>query len=344
MAFNFYQEGGSNQQPQQPQGARRGGGTFHVSPKLIVGIILAIILVVLVMTSFFVVDQTEQSVVLRFGKYLKTVGPGLQFKLPFGIDKNFNVPTQVVQTMTFGYRASDSTFKLGTDYSNESIMLTGDLNIIDIEWIVQYKINNPYEWLFQVENKESTIHDVSRSVMNQLVGDLPILSVMTDERTSIEVDAQDMMQAIFDRYHLGVQVVTVKLQNIVPPAGTVQDAFEDVNKSIQDMNRLINEGKQSYNSAIPSAQGEASKMILVAQGYAAERVNEATGDVARFEAVRQEYQNSKDITKTRLYIETMEKVFAAENADKMTFIDKNIENFLPVSNIATGAAITGGTK
>jgi membrane protease subunit HflK len=340
MAFNFYQQG-SNPQPEQTGPKKT---MHHVSPKLLVGIIIAVLLVVIIMTSFFVVDQTEQAVVLRFGKYTKTVGPGLQFKLPLGIEKNYNVPTQVVQTMTFGYRSSDSTYKISSDYENESIMLTGDLNIIDIEWIVQYKITDPYAWLFQVQDKQSTIHDVSRSVMNQLVGDLPILSVMTDERTSIEIEAQDMMQKIFDRYSMGVKVVTVKLQNIVPPEGTVQDAFEDVNKSIQDMNKYINEGKQSYNSEIPAAQGEASKMVLVAQGYASQRVNEATGDVARFSAVQKEYENSKEITKMRLYIETMEDIFSPENAGKLTLIDKNLDNFLPISTIQTGAAAEGGAK
>lgn len=338
MAFNFYQQGDGPQDGRPSGGARR--RSIHISPKLIVGVLAALALVLVVLTSFFVVDQTEQSVVLRFGKYNKTVGPGLQFKLPLGIDKNYNVPTQVVQTMTFGYRTHDTSFKLGGDYKNESIMLTGDLNIIDIEWIVQYKITNPYNWLFKVHDKQSTIYDVSRSVMNQLVGDLPILSVMTDERTAIEIEAQKMMQEIFDRYGLGVQVVTVKLQNIVPPEGAVQDAFEDVNKAIQDMNKFINEGKQSYNSAIPAAQGEASKMILVAQGYAAERVNEANGDVARFSAVQKEYENSKDVTRTRLYIETMEEILQGEGSEGLYLVDKNLDNFLPVSAIP----VEGGSK
>lgn len=336
MAFNFYQppQGDYQQAPNQPKPHK----TISISPKLLLGLIIAIVLVAVVLSSFFVVDQTEQAVVLRFGKYTKTVGPGLQFKLPLGIEQNYNVPTQVVQTMTFGYRPSGSNYRVGTDYTNESIMLTGDLNIIDIEWIVQYKITNPYNWLFQVSDKPTTIHDVSRSVMNQLVGDLPILSVMTDRRVTIEEEAQQMMQDIFDRYKMGVQVVTVKLQNIVPPEGAVQDAFEDVNKAIQDMNRLINEGKENYNSLIPAAEGEAAKAILQAQGYAAERVNQASGDVARFMAVQEQYESSKDITKTRLYIETMESVLSSQEGS-ITLIDKNVENFLPLSSITSG-----GTK
>jgi membrane protease subunit HflK len=322
------------QQPPRP--ARK---TNNVSPKLIVWIIVAIVLVMLVLSSFFVVDQTEQSVVLRLGKYNRTVGPGLQTKIPLGIESSYNVPTQVVQTMTFGYRANSSNTPLfgNSDYPNESLMLTGDLNIIDVEWIVQYKIEDPVKWMFNVESRETTIRDISQSVMNQLVGDLPILSVMTSERTSIEVLAQENTQKIFDNYNLGVRVVTVKLQNIVPPVGEVQDAFEDVNKAIQDMNRLINEGKENYNKVIPSATGEANKIIQIAQGYAAERVNQATGDVARFNSVREVYEQSKDITRTRLYIEAMEAIVNPTEGGSVTLIDKNLKNYLPLQML-------GGTE
>jgi membrane protease subunit HflK len=322
------------QQPPRP--ARK---TNNVSPKLIVWIIVAIVLVMLVLSSFFVVDQTEQSVVLRLGKYNRTVGPGLQTKIPLGIESSYNVPTQVVQTMTFGYRANSSNTPLfgNSDYPNESLMLTGDLNIIDVEWIVQYKIEDPVKWMFNVESRETTIRDISQSVMNQLVGDLPILSVMTSERTSIEVLAQENTQKIFDNYNLGVRVVTVKLQNIVPPVGEVQDAFEDVNKAIQDMNRLINEGKENYNKVIPSATGEANKITQIAQGYAAERVNQATGDVARFNSVREVYEQSKDITRTRLYIEAMEAIVNPTEGGSVTLIDKNLKNYLPLQML-------GGTE
>ncbi|MDX9982951.1 protease modulator HflK, partial [Sphaerochaeta sp.] len=166
------------QQPPRP--ARK---VNNISPKLVIWIIVAIVLVMLVLSSFFVVDQTEQAVVLRLGKYNRTVGPGLQTKIPLGIEASYNVPTQVVQTMTFGYRQNNSTSPLfgNTDYTNESLMLTGDLNIIDVQWIVQYKIEDPVKWMFNVESRETTIRDISQSVMNKLVGDLPILAVMTSQ-------------------------------------------------------------------------------------------------------------------------------------------------------------------
>lgn len=317
---------------------------LQISPKLILAAVGVVLLIAIVMSSFFVVDQTEQAVVLRFGKYNRTVGPGLQTKLPLGIDKNYTVPTQVVQTMTFGQssqRTNYGTMFIDTQ-TNESTMLTGDLNIVDVQWIIQYRIEDPYKWLFKVNERENTIKDISISIINQLVGDLPILAVMSSERTAIEVESQEKLQATFDSYDLGVRVVTVKLQNIVPPVGEVQDAFEDVNKAIQDMNRLINEGKQSYNREIPRAQGDASRLIQIAEGYAAERVNNAQGDVARFTAVREAYEASKEITAQRLYIETLEMLLSeASQGGSILLIDKTLENFLPLSNIQT---TQGGAK
>ena len=238
----------------------------------------------------------------------------------------------MLQHMFFGYRGTDP---YGTSLSgafltpDESMMLTGDLNIVDVEWIVQYRINDPRKYLFSIHDQETTIRDISQSVMNQLVGDLPILAIMTSERTNIEYEAQSAMQEIFDRYDSGIDIVAVKLQNIMPPEGEVQDAFEDVNKAIQDMNTLINEGKQYYNQEIPAAQGEADKIISEAEGYAAERINMAKGDTARFSAMLEEYEKDKETTSQRLYIETMEEVLDNGNGN-ITLIDKNLDNYLPL--------------
>lgn len=300
-------------------------------------VLIAIVLIALAAaaTSFFSVDQAENAVVLRFGKYQRTVGPGLQMKIPFGIEKNINVETQIVKTLTFGYRATDPS---GTSLTNarvnqeESMMLTGDLNIVDVEWIVQYRVADPKAYLFSVRDKETTIRDISQSVMNQLVGDLPILAVMTDQRTQIEYDAAEAMQKLFDRYGFGIDIVAVKLQNIMPPEGEVQDAFEDVNKAIQDMNGYINEGKQYYNQQIPAAEGEADKIISEASGYAAERINRAEGDTARFKEMLAEYSANGETTAKRLYIETMEEILSADSRT-VTIIDKDLENFLPIRSL-----------
>ena len=210
-------------------------------------------------------------------------------------------------------------------------MLTGDLNIIDVEWIIQYQITDARAWLFNVEDQHKTIRDISQSVINMLVGDRTIFDVIGAERANIELQGQQLMNDLYKSYGLGVRVTTVKLQNIVPPKGSVQDAFEDVNKAIQDRSRLINEGKEAYNQAIPKASGEAQQTIQEAQGYATARVNQARGDVARFLAVLGEYRQAPDVVRTRLYYEMYDQVFGgAEGTD---LIDKNLKNFLPLKSM-----------
>ena len=296
---------------------------------LIIGLLLAVIVLG---SSFFIVDETEQTVITRFGKYYRTAGPGLQFKLPLGIDKCYSVPVKVVQTEQFGFKTikSGRENEYRNNITNESTMLTGDLNIVDVEWIIQYRIVDPRQWLFGVMEKNQTIRDISRSVINSLVGDRAILDIMGAERSSIENSALEMMNENFRQLGLGINVITVKLQNIIPPSG-VQDAFEDVNKAIQDMNRFINEGKEAYNSEIPKAQGEADRRIQVAEGYAAERVNMAKGDVARFNSVYDEYRRSPKVTKDRIYLETMNEIFGSDT--KPVLIDGKLDNVIPVKNL-----------
>ncbi len=302
------------------------------TPAVFIWLIILVVAVIAGFSSFYVVDETENAVITRLGKYTQTVGSGLHAKLPFGIDKSYTVPVKVIQTEQFGFK----TVKAGrnNEYKNnigaESTMLTGDLNIVDVEWIIQYRIVDPKQWLFGVYEKQSTIRDISRSVINELVGDRAILNVMGSERTSIETLALDMMNENFTQLGLGISVIAVKLQNIVPPSG-VQDAFEDVNKATQDMNRFINEGKQAYNAEIPKAQGEADRILQVAEGYAAERVNMAKGDVARYNAVYEEYKKAPKVTKERIYLETMDEIFGSET--KPELIDSELENLVPVKNL-----------
>ena len=307
----------------------------YIKPSYVIGVLVAILIAFIFFSSMFIVDQTEQAVITRFGAYYKTLEPGLQFKIPI-IDKKFIVPgNKVVQTEQFGFKTTKS--GVNNQYQNnitsESTMLTGDLNIVDVEWIIQYRIVDPRAWLFTVQEKKQTIRDISRSVINTLVGDRAILDVMGRERSNIEANAVEMMNRQFTNLGMGINVFAVKLQNIVPPSG-VQDAFEDVNKAIQDMNRFINEGKESYNAEIPRAQGEADRQIQVADGYASERVNRAKGDVARFNSVYEEYRKAPAITRQRLYLETMEEVFNAQAKDKKpALIDKEIDNMLPIKDL-----------
>jgi membrane protease subunit HflK len=309
------------------------------SPKAVVPIVLVIALMIFLGTSVYIVNQAEEAVITRFGKFTATKGPGLQFKLPFGIDHAYTVNVKAVQTEQFGYRTVKS--GISSTYSgeiSEATLLTGDLNIVNMEWVIQYRIVDSKAWLFNVNERTRTIRDVSRSVINMLVGDRAIMDIMSPERSAIETAGAELMNETFRSYGLGIYVIVVKLQNVDPPAG-VQEAFDDVNKAIQDMNRLINEGQQVYNEEIPKARGEAERVVQVAQGYAAERVNRAKGDVARFNAVYDEYRRSPEVTRQRLYYEMIEDVF--NNEEGMKIVDRNLRNFLPMLNLGGGAGTSG---
>jgi modulator of FtsH protease HflK len=329
--------------------------SFRLNGRALSIVLIVLILVGIATTSFFVVDQTEEAVVTRLGRFNRTAPPGLHFKLPFGIEQNYNVPTQQIQNMQFGFRVESSgqnTVFSSADFPEESIMLTGDLNIVDVEWIIQYRISDPEAWLFNVADPLKTIRDISQSVVNRLVGDRSIIDVLGDERPQIEILAQEQMNGVFTGYGLGATVTAVRLQNIVPPAGRVQDAFEDVNRAVQDMNRLINEGRQQYNEEIPRARGEAEQVVQIAQGYAAERVNRSRGDAARFNNVLAEYRNDPQTTRTRLYYEMIEDVFLPSqdsSGDDIAgrsvpdLIDRNLSNFIPLLNLDPATSgVTGG--
>lgn len=303
-----------------------------VGPAMLFWLIVLALGVVAGFSSVYVVDETENAVITRFGKYQQTVGSGLHVKLPFGIDKNYNVDIKTLRAEQFGFK----TVKAGrnNEYKNniaeESEMLTGDLNIVDVEWVIQYKVTDPKQWLFNVYEREQTIRDISRSVINTLVGDRAIFDVISSDRSTIQNLAQEQMNENFKALGLGINVTTVQFQNVVPPV-EVQAAFEDVNKASQDMKRLINEGKEEYNKEIPRAQGEADRQIQVAEGYASERVNMAKGDVARFNAVYEEYKRSPKATKERIYLETMAEIFGSDK--KPELIDSELENLVPVKNL-----------
>ena len=305
-----------------------------LSPKVILFVIGGILVLIFLGTTVFIVDQTEQAVITRFGRFVGTREPGLHFKLPFGIDRNYTVNVRTVQTEEFGFRTMrGGNFPTYSSQTAESIMLTGDLNIVDVEWIIQYRVIDPKAWVFNVHERRETIRDVSRSVINMLVGDRAIMDIMGIQRSDIESEALVIMNESFNRYNFGINVIAVRLQNVTPPSG-VQQAFEDVNRAIQDRERLINEGQQSYNEEIPRARGEAERMIQVAQGYATERVNRANGDIARFNSVYDEFRRAPDVTRQRLYYEMIEEVF--KNEDGMTIIDRNLRNFLPLMNLGGG--------
>jgi len=299
----------------------------------IIAAAVAVVIIILGFFSFTVISTTDNGVVTRFGKYNRTLESGLHIIIPV-IERVYHIPVTTVQKEEFGFRttlASDRS-QYRNNILRESLMLTGDLNIINVEWTVQYKIVDPKAWLFNVEENEriNTIRDVSSAAINSMIGDLTILDVMGTARDTIQFSARDMMNERYKQLGLGISVTSIQLQNVIPPE-EVQQAFEDVNIAIQDMDRMINEGKEAYNNEIPRAKGEADKLIQEALGYASERVNKAEGDTARFNAVYEEYVKAPDITRRRLYLETLNAIFA--NTDKVTFVDKNLKNFLPLKNL-----------
>lgn len=309
---------------------------FNLKPKFVILLIVLAVAAWGLFQSVFIVDQTEEAVVLTFGKYSRTEGPGMRFKFPL-IEDNFNVPTKAVQKMDFGFRTGGADFFGGedtkTDFHDESTMLTGDLNIVDVTWIIQYRITDARAWLFNLDadSREKTIRDITQAVVSQLVGDRAILDVLGNERQAIETQATDLINERFAFYGIGVLVTGTQLKDIFPPKGNVRDAFDDVNAAFQDMNKLINQGRETYNKRIPEAAGEAQQAIQVAQGYATERVNRANGDVARFKAVLGEYRRAPEVTRNRLYLETMETVF--KSADSTDLVDKKLSGFLPVKTL-----------
>jgi membrane protease subunit HflK len=311
-----------------------------VNPGTISMAVVIILVLIFLGTSLYIVDQAEEAVITRFGKYHSTTGPGLHFKLPFGVDRTYLVSVKNVQTEQFGFRTLTSGFapRYSGDQSMAS-MLTGDLNMVDVEWVIQYRIVDPVAWAFNVMERTQTIRDVSQSVINMLVGDRAIMDIMGFERNAIQTAGADYMNEAFRSFGLGINVIAVQLQNTDPPQN-VQAAFDDVNRAIQDRNRLINEGQQAYNETIPRTKGEADRLLQVANGYATERINRAEGDVARFSSVFEEYRRSPDVTRQRLYYEMIEDVFKGD--ESTVIIDRRFNNFLPLRDLGSNASAGSG--
>ena len=289
------------------------------------------ILALILISSIYTVQANENAVVSRFGKYAGTKGPGLQFKLPF-IDTVEKVKVDYQYKQEFGFRTLRPGVKTQyatRGYENESWMLTGDLKIAEVKWVVQYKIKDAKDYLFNVKNVENTIFDVSEAAVRLMIGDRSFTEVLQAERESVAIEARKYMQQLLDEYKSGVSIQLVQLQGVVPPE-PVADSFNEVNRAKQEQETLINEAKQAYNKTIFLVEGQAEKIITEANGYAIERTNEAKGDVALFESILSEYNKAPQITKDRLYIEMMETVLS-NNKNKI-IVDKDIENLVPFLN------------
>lgn len=287
----------------------RGPGPGSVSGGQIATIAGVIILAWAVLSSWYTVQPEERAVVKRFGSVIGITDPGLHFKLPFGIDRVQLVATERVLKEEFGFRTESVTplersrFADET-FPSESLMLTGDLNIIQVEWVVQYRIGDPIRYLYGMRVPTRTLRDLSESVMRRIVGNRIGSDVLTVGRVEIANTARDEIQEAMDRYDNGIRIITVELQDVVPPP-RVQPAFNEVNEARQELERMINEATMQANQAIPRAQGTANRTISEAEGYATERVNRAFGETARFAAVLEQYQSVPEVTRSRLYLETL---------------------------------------
>lgn len=294
---------------------------------IVIGIVLAIILAY---TAFYTIPPGHQGVILRFGRYSGMVLPGLHFKIPLGVDTVFKVHTEQVDTETFGFKSVRpgirTQYEKGAATELESLMLTGDLNVIDVEWIIQFRRENPQKYLFNVQDPIKAIRDISESVNRRIVGNRSFDYVLQN-REEVNKMAQEELQKILDEYETGIRVVNVRLQNVVPP-DPVKGAFNEVNEAQQEKERLINEAQETYNRQIPQAKGEAERAINGARGFALERVNHAKGDVARFSAVLKEYRNAKEVTKQRLYLEAYQTILP--NAKQIYIIDSEQKGLLPL--------------
>lgn len=298
--------------------------------------IAAVFVLYLLSSIFFQVGTDSVGIVLRFGEPVREVGPGLHFKLPIGVEDVRYVPTQRQQKEEFGYRTArpgvDTKYEKG-DYSKESLMLTGDLNVVDVQWAVQYRISEPEKYLFNVRDARDTFRYMSQAVMREVIGDRTVNEVLTIGRSELTTAAEEKLRALCDEYEIGMRVEQINLQNVTPP-DPVKPSFNAVNAAQQKRSQLINEAKADYNKAIPNAEGEAKRKIQQAEGYATQRVNRAQGEVARFESVYAEYKAAPEVTERRLFIESLREVLP--KVERKVVVDENASDVVPLLSMGDG--------
>ncbi len=312
-------------------------------PKLnfkVIGLAVAAIIVISAVASMvFTISPEEEGVILRFGKYTRTVKSGLHFKLPYGLEKLYKVPVERQLKEEFGFR----TKKPGTrttyssrGYDEESLMLTGDLNAADVQWIVQFRIKDAYQFLFRVRNAVKTFRDMNEAVMREVVGDRTVDEVLTIGRQEIADAVTLKLQELCDQYEIGIKVDQVVLQDVNPP-DAVKPAFNEVNEAEQERDKLINQAKSEYNKVIPKARGEAARTIEQAKGYALERINSAQGEASKFNSIYKEYSKAREVTRQRIYLETMNDVL--QKVGKKLITDDDITGILPLFQLDKGGNI-----
>lgn len=327
---------------------------FRRARNIVLVVIILVLVIAVPTTMFYQVEPEEVGVVQRFGKILTMTikrpdgteervpdysSPGLHWKLPFGIDRVDKIPITLIIKEEFGFRTPQRGMRTrrvsARGYDVESLMLTGDLNIADVEWIVQFRIKEPADYLFKVRNPEETLRDVSESAMRLVVGDYSITDVLTEQRAGIQQEVQERIQSVLDLYESGIEVTTVKLQDVNPPE-SVKPSFDGVNEARLEKETTINQARREYFQQIPEARGLAQKMVAEAKGYRAKRVNEAKGNVAKFQALLKEYKQSPEVTRTRLYLEALAQVIPEMN--HIYIVDEEQAGPLQVLDLKQAAA------
>ncbi|HLC42998.1 MAG TPA: FtsH protease activity modulator HflK [Methylomirabilota bacterium] len=316
-------------------------------PRGFLTVLVILVVVILLWSSWYTVQPEETGVVQRFGAVIRTVGPGLHFKLPYGIETVRLVPTARVLKEEFGFRTAATVAGQRTQYADNkafkdvSLMLTGDLNVIDVQWIVQYRIEDPIHFLFRVRDTRQTIRDIAEAVMRRVVGNRLGSDVLTVGRVAVSTEVKEEMQKILNAYEAGVRLVTVELQDVTPP-DPVKPAFNEVNEARQDRERTINQAQEQANREVPKARGEATRTITEAEGYALERINRANGEATRFRAVLDEYQRAPEVTRRRLYLEAIGAILPEAKA--LYIVDGDQKALVPWLLLEPGARPAAGGK
>ncbi len=302
-----------------------------------IGTVLLVLLILAALWStIFTVQPEEVGVILTFGKFSRAVDPGFHFKLPYPFQSVIKVPVQRQLKEEFGFqtaRAGVRTQYSSRGFEGESKMLTGDLNVAVVEWITQYRVADPYKYLFKVRNLTETFRDMNEAVMRAVVGDRSVTEVLTIGRQEIASEVEQRLQEMCDQYDTGIKVEQIVLQDVNPP-DEVKPSFNEVNQAQQERERMINEARAEFNRVIPRASGEAQQTIQQAEGYAADRVNRAKGDASRFESLLRAYRKAPDVTRRRMYLETMEKVLP--QIERKVVLDEDLKGFLPLMQLEGG--------
>ena len=305
---------------------------FHIPPRWLVLAPLAVFLLIGLFSSFFTVNPEAVAVVQRFGKFTHTAPPGLHFKLPYAIDTATIVPIRRQLKLEFGFGTPNATNpdQVGDEPDKERDMVTGDLNAVNVEWVLQYSITDPKQYLFHFRNPGSTLRDLTESIVCQVIGDRTVDEVLTIGRNEIEADSLIRLKAILENLAIGVSAEQIQLMNVHPP-GPVQRSFDEVNRAQQERAQMINEANGEYNRVIPKAKGLAEQRISGAEGFAVQRINQAEGDVVRFKELLAQYDKAPAITKQRLYLETMNEVLP--KLGPKIILDEDAKQFLPLMNL-----------